>query len=77
MKLESFEYKKNVGIIIDGKKYGLGITKVEIDGLRIKIYINKGSIAKSFEEWLKEQELKDYNNPYDLIKYENIRIIEE
>ena len=41
MKLESFEYKKNVGIIIDGKKYGFGIPKLEIDGWDIKIYVNK------------------------------------
>ncbi len=76
-KLESFEYKEKEGIIIDGKKYGLGIAKVEIESFGIKIYINKGSIIENFEEWVKEQEWKDYNNPYDLIKYENIRIIEE
>lgn len=74
--IEKLEYIKGKGIIVDGKKYGLGISKVEIDGVKIRVYIGK-SILKSFEEMIKEKQWEDYNNPYDLIKYENINIIEE
>lgn len=73
MELESFECKKNVGIIIDGKKYGFGIPKLEIDGWDIKIYVNK----KSVYNFDKIEGTEDYNNPLELSKYENIKIIEE
>lgn len=75
-KIEKLEYIRGKGIIIDNKKYGLGISKVEIDGCEIKVYIGK-SILKSFDELIKEKKWKDYNNPYDLIRYENIKIVEE
>lgn len=74
--IEKLEYIKGKGIIVDGKKYGIGISKVEIDGNRIKVYIGK-SILKSFDEMIKEKQFEDYDNPYDLIQYENIKIVEE
>lgn len=76
MKLEKFEYLENKGLIIDNKKYGTGITKIEIDGFDIKIHIHKDFVNKyNFDDSI--EGLEDYNNPYDLIKYENIKIIEE
>ena len=76
-KIEKLEYIRGKGIIVDDKKYGLGISKVEIDGCKIKVYISKSIILKNFDKMIKEEEWKDYNNPYDLIQYENIKIVEE
>lgn len=75
MKANKIEFSKD-GLIIDNKKYGLGITKVEIEDIRnIKIYIR---IMKNFEENKKlYPEWEDINNPLELRKYENIKLIEE
>lgn len=76
-KIEKLEFSKS-GLILGGKKYGLGIHKVEIEGPEeIKIYLSKYIINEHFEEMIKQEEYKDFNNPYDLIQYENIKIVEE
>lgn len=75
MKADKIEFSKE-GLIIDGKKYGLGIIKIEIEGINIiKIYARE---YKNFEEMKKlYPEWDDMNNPIELSEYENIKIIEE
>lgn len=57
------------GLIIDRKKYGNGITKVEI--VPKKIIIHCSELCKNFEKI----KTKGMNNPLELIKYDNIKII--
>ena len=47
-KAEKLEYIRGQGIIIDNKKYGFGIGKVEIDGAIIKVYIHKSILLKRY-----------------------------
>jgi hypothetical protein len=74
MKIEKFEWSVN-GLIIDGKKYGACITKLEIDGGIIKLYISP--MCKHFDKLELEAPFNDMCNPQELIKYDNIRIIED
>jgi len=76
MKLEKFEWIKNNGLYVNNKKYGFGITKLEIDGTDIKIYISKKT-ALNFDEMIKNNNAEDFCNPYELKEYENVKIIEE
>ena len=72
MELENFEIKKDA-IIIDGKKYGACITKIEVDGFGINIYISRFN----FDEIKDMPEFADMNNPLELNKYNNVRIIKD
>lgn len=74
MKIEKFEWSHD-GLIIDGKKYGACITKLELEGATIKLYISP--LCKKFDEFKLEPPFDDMSNPQELIKYENIRIIED
>lgn len=74
---EKIEFSKN-GLIIDGKKYGIGISKMIIESPSdIKVYLSKYVIIMHFDEMIKQEEYKDFCNPYDLTCYENIKLIEE
>lgn len=75
-KLDSFEYVRNKGLFVNGKKYGLCIIKLEIDEGNIKVYINKNTALK-FDEMAKFNHMEDFCNPYELKKYKNVIIIEE
>ena len=57
------------GLIIDRKKYGNSITKVEL--VPKKIIIHCSELCKNFEKI----KTKGMNNPLELIKYDNIKII--
>ena len=68
--LEKIEFTKE-GLLIDNKKYGMGITKIEIESIyRINVYVSPN--YKSLDELTKE---KGYCNPEDLTKYKNIKLI--
>lgn len=58
------------GLIIDRKTYGNGIIKVEIVNPK-KIIIHCSELCKNFEKI----KTKGMNNPLELIKYDNIKII--
>ena len=68
-KVKEITYIGSNGLFINGDKYGMGITRVEIDGPNeIKIYV---------VPWYKKiKNYEDYNKIEKLNKYENISIIE-
>ena len=69
-KVKEITYLGSNGLFINGDKYGMGITRVIIDGPNeIKIYVTP---------WYKKiKDYEDFHKIKELNKYENVSIIED